>query len=130
MFGLGFSELLLIMVVVLIVFGPEKLPEIARNLGRATGQFRRTMDEFKHEINIASFDQLDPPQANRPIIASAEQLPPPAERLGCEGSAQAQTPPGGESDLPGQSVSGQVEVPVAEISPPDADKQKDSGGSN
>lgn len=69
MFGLGFSELLLIMVVVLIVFGPEKLPEIARNLGRFSGQLRRTMDEFKHEITVADFET---------------RLQPPTERLGCE----------------------------------------------
>ena len=52
MFGLGFSELVMVLVVALLVFGPEKLPEFARTLGKVTGQLRRTMDDLKHEISL------------------------------------------------------------------------------
>lgn len=50
MFGVSFTELIVIGVVILIVFGPERLPEVARNLGRMLGQLKRSSDEFKKEI--------------------------------------------------------------------------------
>lgn len=46
--SIGTSELLLIGLVALIVFGPRKLPELARMLGKARNEFKRTTDEFKH----------------------------------------------------------------------------------
>ena len=51
MFGtLGGPELFLIFVVALIVFGPRKLPEIGKSLGRMMGEFRRASNEFKSTI--------------------------------------------------------------------------------
>jgi sec-independent protein translocase protein TatB len=56
MFGLGFSEILLILVVALLVFGPKRLPEIAQSLGRALGEFRRTLDDVKREMVLPPLD--------------------------------------------------------------------------
>ncbi|HEX7155510.1 MAG TPA: twin-arginine translocase TatA/TatE family subunit [Thermoanaerobaculia bacterium] len=51
MFGsLGVPELILIMVVALIVFGPRKLPEIGRTLGKALAEFRKATDDLKSTI--------------------------------------------------------------------------------
>lgn len=50
MFGLGFAEILVILVVVLLVFGPERMPEIARTLGRASWQLRKAANEFRSEM--------------------------------------------------------------------------------
>lgn len=54
--SIGTSELLLIGLVALIVFGPRKLPELARMLGKAKNEFRRTTDDFKdtwmREVNF------------------------------------------------------------------------------
>jgi Tat protein translocase TatB subunit len=51
MFGsIGFPELLLIFIVVLVVFGPKKLPEFAKLLGKAVREFRTTIDEAKSAI--------------------------------------------------------------------------------
>jgi TatA/E family protein of Tat protein translocase len=51
MFGsIGFPELLLIFIVVLLVFGPKKLPEFAKLLGKAVREFRSTIDEAKSAI--------------------------------------------------------------------------------
>lgn len=48
MFGsLGFGELLVIFAVALLVFGPRKLPEVGRSVGRALGEFRRATNEMK-----------------------------------------------------------------------------------
>ena len=45
--SIGTSELLLIGLVALVIFGPRKLPELARMLGKAMNEFRRTTDDFK-----------------------------------------------------------------------------------
>jgi TatA/E family protein of Tat protein translocase len=51
MFGsIGFPELVLIFIVVLLVFGPKKLPEFAKLLGKAVREFRSTIDEAKSAI--------------------------------------------------------------------------------
>ena len=65
MFGsLGVPELLLIMAVALIVFGPRKLPEIGRSLGRAMGEFRKATDELKNtierEVRLEELKQIGP----------------------------------------------------------------------
>jgi Tat protein translocase TatB subunit len=51
MFGsIGFPELVLVFIVVLLVFGPKKLPEFARWLGQAVREFRSTVDQAKSAI--------------------------------------------------------------------------------
>lgn len=51
MFGsIGPAELILIFVIALLVFGPKKLPEIGRSVGKALREFKRTSDEIKGRI--------------------------------------------------------------------------------
>lgn len=72
MFGLGFSEIMVILVVALVVLGPDKLPGVARGLGKALGQFQRGMEEFKREMALPRLDDPLPP-------------PPPTQRRGPRG---------------------------------------------
>lgn len=51
-FGIGFSEVLLILVVLLLVVGPQKLPEIARNLGKGVRAARRAGQELRDAVQI------------------------------------------------------------------------------
>ena len=94
MFNLGVPELLLILAVALIVFGPRKLPEIGRTLGKALGEFRRATDDLKNTIerevrleelkqigpsivpfeSVSRSEPLDPPDAEQPEVTAA---PPP-----------------------------------------------------
>jgi len=50
MFGLGFSELLVIMFVILILFGPDKLPELAKRLGKFMGDLDRSTRGMRREF--------------------------------------------------------------------------------
>ncbi len=54
MFGIGMPEILLILAVALIVIGPKKLPDLAKSLGRAIGEFKKATHEFKQSIEINS----------------------------------------------------------------------------
>jgi sec-independent protein translocase protein TatB len=51
MFDVGFSEIVLIMLVALVVIGPEKLPKVARTLGMLTGRLQRYMASVKAEVD-------------------------------------------------------------------------------
>jgi TatA/E family protein of Tat protein translocase len=51
MFGnIGFPELLIILAIALLIFGPKKLPEVSKSIGRAVREFRRASDEIKGKI--------------------------------------------------------------------------------
>ncbi len=52
MFGIGTTELLVILMVALIVVGPKKLPQIARSLGKVFGEFRRVSTDLHRTINV------------------------------------------------------------------------------
>lgn len=51
MFGIGFPELIIILVVALIVVGPSKLPDLAKSLGKGLSEFRKATDEIKGSLH-------------------------------------------------------------------------------
>ena len=68
MFGsIGMPELLIIFTVALIVFGPRKLPELGRSLGKSLQEFKRASNELKHtldeEISLEDKQRFAPPAA-------------------------------------------------------------------
>ncbi len=54
MFGIGLPEFILIAVVALIVFGPKKLPELAKSMGKAVREFRKATTELKETMQVDS----------------------------------------------------------------------------
>lgn len=50
MFGIGFQEILLVLLIALIFFGPKKLPDLARSLGRGVAEFKKAADEVKRSF--------------------------------------------------------------------------------
>jgi Tat protein translocase TatB subunit len=76
MFGIGPEELVLVLIVALLVLGPERLPRMARDVGRVVGELRRTSDEFREEFMQA--DKFLERQASTPA-AIAEPAPPVAQ---------------------------------------------------
>src|SRR5215510_3430955 len=83
MFDIGLQEMLVIGVIALLVFGPSKLPELGRMVGRAMREFRRASDEFRATVetnlNINEPDPPPAPVAAEPTVdtAAAEPAAPP-----------------------------------------------------
>jgi TatA/E family protein of Tat protein translocase len=71
MFGIGMTELAVILVVALIVFGPTKLPELARSLGRAMAEFRRASTDLRQTLREA----VEEPRVAPPQPAAAAEAP-------------------------------------------------------
>ena len=49
----GMQEMIVIFVIILLLFGAKKLPELARGVGKSMGEFKKARDEFEHEITRA-----------------------------------------------------------------------------
>lgn len=60
MFGMGMGEWLIIFLIILLLFGAKRLPEIARSLGKATNEFKKAKDELTSYTETPS--QPHPPQ--------------------------------------------------------------------
>jgi sec-independent protein translocase protein TatB len=65
MFGIGGEEIVVIGLIFLVVFGPSKLPQMARDLGRFVNEARRSMDEFKSELMSDDEGEDRPPKRKR-----------------------------------------------------------------
>ncbi|MDD4146457.1 MAG: twin-arginine translocase TatA/TatE family subunit [Clostridia bacterium] len=55
MFSIGATELILILVIVLILFGPGKLPEVGRSLGKALSEFKKAKKDIEDELQDDEF---------------------------------------------------------------------------
>jgi Tat protein translocase TatB subunit len=78
MLNVGGPEVLIILLVALIVLGPSKLPEAARQFGKAMAEFRRMSTGFKAELRDALNEPVDTTPSAPP---STTPSPPPADRL-------------------------------------------------
>jgi sec-independent protein translocase protein TatB len=87
MFGIGSTELIVILVVALLVLGPKKLPEIARSLGKGMAEFRRMSTDVKRTIEMES-DRAEEEKKKKEV---KEELLPEKEQ------AKAGTTPSDES---------------------------------
>jgi len=112
MFGLGVPEMIFILLLALLIFGPKKLPEIGRTLGKGMSEFRKASNELTRSINAELSLDEDPtpaqpmrrtspaipqdtqPRAASPLIA-AVPAPPAPEAAPAEPvqTAQTEAPP-------------------------------------
>lgn len=62
----GPTEIALIVVVIIILFGAAKIPELARSLGKATGEFKKGKQEIERELTDVERSIKETPEENRP----------------------------------------------------------------
>ena len=96
----GPTEWVLILVIVLVLFGAKKLPELARSLGQSMNEFRKAREEFDKELRQAGQDVKGPPQNTQPYQATQPPVQPvqpvqpaPVQAAQSESPAQQPTQP-------------------------------------
>ncbi len=132
MFGtLGGPELFLIFVVALIVFGPRKLPEIGKSLGKMMAEFRKASNEFRSTIEseveaekIRESMRIDLPRldaAPAPAATSAPTAGTP--EAAAAPTPESQQPTAGEHAAAEQAVAPATPAPEAERVPETVSRQ-------
>ncbi len=66
-FNLGFTELLIILLIVLLVFGAKRLPEMGAAMGKGIREFKKSLREVQNSIDTSDTDQLPPGGSARHI---------------------------------------------------------------
>ena len=108
MFDAGFSELLLLFVIALVILGPERLPKVAAQLGRWIGRARRTAMELRRQLEREiELSEVTKPRPKPPAPPPSEASPPAAD------------PPTAEPDTNApESVAAAAPQAVADPEPP------------
>jgi len=70
-FGIGMQEMVIVGLIFLVIFGPKKLPDMARDIGRFVNEARRSVEEFKEDL-VAEEESSQEPRKGRDPEASRE----------------------------------------------------------
>ena len=107
-FGIGLPEMALILVLALLVFGPKKLPEIGRSLGKAIRGFQEASKEFENEFKREAerIEQM----AKQPMEATLEEpaqpvLSPASDTPAASTVVEPETMPANSTSASGESAS-------------------------
>jgi len=116
MFNIGFPELLVIVAIALIVFGPNKLPELARAFGKAMREFKKATEEVKEsfEAETKDLEEFKHTLTDENLLADlAEHISPPEPAVGETSGKSGPTAP--VENLPSEEASAQkVEEEIKE----------------
>jgi sec-independent protein translocase protein TatB len=112
MFGIGSTELIVILLVALIVLGPKSLAGIARTMGKAMGEFRRVSTDFQRTLNAEAAQEDEAARKKRDATAAGNSAPSRTEQARTEHSAPAAEAASGTmpSDMP-ETKTGQITPP-------------------
>jgi TatA/E family protein of Tat protein translocase len=121
--SLGPAEILVVRVVALLVFGPNKMPEIARQVGRGFREFRRVQQHLKSELRdvVSEFDQ---PSSTPAVHGDPVPMLPPKEEVPAAPEAAAPAPDASASTAPAAPPS--PSTPPNQPSPPAANPEPDA----
>jgi len=76
--NLGFTEILFIVMLALILFGPRRLPEIARQMGKFMAEFRKASNDFQsqihEEIRKMELEEADPTKHLEPVVGEVKKI--------------------------------------------------------
>ena len=97
--SLGPAEILVILVVALLVFGPEKMPEIARQVGKGFREFRRVQQHLKSELRDV-VSEFDSPSSGTSVEQQAVPMLPPREDPAAEAAEVPEPPAAAPTEAP------------------------------
>lgn len=120
MFNIGLPEMLIILAIALIVFGPNKLPELARAFGRAMREFRKATEEVKESFREETRDleELKSTITQEDLLSDfAEALSEEDKPAESPGLQEASPPPGQDEISSSSDTATQADVPPAPPSP-------------
>lgn len=102
MFGsIGIYELLIIFTIALLVFGPRKLPELGKSLGKTLQEFRRATNELQHTLN----EEVALEERQKTVATPAPALPAPSEAVSASAEVVAsETPEAPDTFSPPETV--------------------------
>ena len=98
---MSFGDTAFIFVLALLIFGPKKLPEIARQVGKALNEFKRASNEFKAQIQ-SEIDQLEVQERRKKAEEEQKTLPPAEPPPGAVHSSLYSSSAPAESPLPAE----------------------------
>ena len=119
MFGIGWPEMALILAVALIFIGPKKLPDLAKSLGRALGEFKKVTDDFKESISMDS--TLN--EVKDEFKDLGKKVKDPLEKKTNADTNTSEDEPSSETD---EGESDNTAAEAEEATPPDAASDSDS----
>lgn len=114
MFDIGFSELLVIGIVALVVIGPERLPKVARTLGHLLGRAQRYVNDVKADINREM--QLDELKKLQSQVAESARSLESSVRQEYDSARSAIGTPVAELDATARELTEGLSNPVADLS--------------
>jgi TatA/E family protein of Tat protein translocase len=141
MFGIGMTELIVILVIALLVIGPKKLPDVARSLGKGLREFRKATTDLKEEFQVDEIDEIKDFEVENDInpnkdkeaavgeeaeIAEADRSNPPdsqpemgtvasdSETAPAAASLKSQAPEGSETTSPSADTASSESEPKAQ----------------
>jgi sec-independent protein translocase protein TatA len=118
--NIGFGEILLILVLALVIFGPKRLPDMGRSIGRSMREFRRATSDLRNEIE-SDLDVEEPPR-RRARSARARAGSTGGAARAEEKVAGATTTPEAEAQAPAGEADTPTEAPTSE-----ADRKPSAG---
>jgi len=116
LFGIGFGELLFIAILILIVFGPKRIPEVARTIGRLMQQLRQATGEVEDEMRRLVAEE------GEPATWLEGRSPPDSAALPPAGTAPAPLPPDRQAAKPAPSIGEGSPAGGGEDAPPQDDR--------
>jgi TatA/E family protein of Tat protein translocase len=137
LFGIGPTEIIVVVIVILVLFGPDKLPEIAKKIGGASREIREGLDTINEQMNTALEASMEmekaqmikpaseaPASADTQATASVSQVPAPGDTQAGASESETSAPADNPvimppSDHPGTASDSPQGTPADSTRPPE-----------
>jgi sec-independent protein translocase protein TatB len=97
MFGLGFGEILIILVLALVLLGPQRLPDVAKQLGKGLREFKKATDDLKQQFESELYTEETRAAPRPSLVPPTPAAAAPLQSAGTAPAATAENVPGLEA---------------------------------